>query len=339
MMMLSSSRRLGSCALWHNYRGSNLIDSLSTRRRFSTRPNDNKNPPPSLQKSQSDSSFKRSSSKIFGNGGSTKPTEQAVHSLPPRITFEDFLQADTNRDGRVTAAEWDSYVKSKSNTFDSAMRKGVTVHFPVPPTILREIIESHGFAITVNGLHYSLTLKPEGTTRDLIRNAEAQLERLERSITEMEATKAPLDAKAARHVRRVMSGLLGYLLLQAGVVAKLTFYSRFGWDIMEPITYFLTFGISLVGLIFFTWNRLEFSYPALAALVARRKAIKLYKKYNFDEESYLTLKHDRARVREYLESLMPAHRIFELESPVGIQPSVPPPSIPTFTQNDPKIAK
>lgn len=82
---------------------------------------------------------------------------------------------------------------------------------------------------------------------------------------------------------------------------------------MEPITYFLTFGISLVGLTFFTWNRLEFSYPALAALVARRKAIKLYSKNDFDEEAYLALKRDRERVQLYLEALIPSNRIFELE--------------------------
>jgi len=236
-----------------------------------------------------------------------------INPLPTQISFEDFLQADTNRDGRVTAAEWDNYVRNKQFAEDDPLFRGVTVHIPVSPEVMREIIESDGFGVTINGLHYSLHLKPEGKTLDLIIKAETDLNRLNAEIEELEKRKAPLDAAAGRYTRRVMSGLLGYLLLQAAVVAKLTFFSRFGWDIMEPVTYFITFGISLVGLSFFTWNRLEFSYPALAALIARRKAVRLYKKYNFDENNLISLRRDRDKVQRHLDAMVPAHRIYDLE--------------------------
>lgn len=67
-----------------------------------------------------------------------------------------------------------------------------------------------------------------------------------------------------------------------------------------------------MGLVFFTWNRLEFSYPALAALVARRKAEKLYRKHNFDEKELLALLSDRDRIKRQLDAMLPAHRNFRL---------------------------
>jgi hypothetical protein len=293
-------RAWGVRSLWQPWRRYQVVAEFGTMNR-------------STSKSSLKSSANRSTS--FTNPGLSRPKEDPTqHPMPAHISFEDFLQADTNRDGRVTAAEWDNYVRSKQSADEDPLQRGVTIHVPVSPGILKEIIGSDGFGITINGLHYSLNLKPEGRTIDLIKNAQLELQRLSKEIEILEAKKAPLDAAAARHVRRVMSGLLGYLLFQAGVVAKLTFFSRFGWDIMEPITYFLTFGISLVGLIFFTRNRLEFSYPALAALVARRKAIKLYKQYNFDEDAYLLLKREQATIKQHLDSLVPAHRIFDLEN-------------------------
>jgi len=238
--------------------------------------------------------------------------------LPAQVSFEDFLKADANRDGRVTATEWDNYIRSKQKVEADPNFRGLTIHIPISPQVLREVIENDGFGVTINGLHYSVNLKPEGETFQLIKYAEERLESIDNAIRELEDKKAPLEAAAARHTRRVMSGLLAYLLIQAGVVAKLTFFSRFGWDIMEPITYFITFGISLVGLTFFTWNRLEFSYPALAALVARRKAEKLYRKHNFDEEALLSLARQREQVQRQLDAMMPAHRIF---SPYQLQSS------------------
>lgn len=78
-----------------------------------------------------------------------------------------------------------------------------------------------------------------------------------------------------------------------------------GWDFTEPITYFITFSISLVGLIFFTWNRIEFSYPALAAAVARRKAGRLYVLHGFDVRRFAELQRRRSQIQQQLDALIP----------------------------------
>ena len=105
--------------------------------------------------------------------------------------------------------------------------------------------------------------------------------------------------------RFVLTGVLGYLLFQAGAIFKLTFFSRFGWDVMEPITYFITFGTGLFGYIFFTYNKLEYSYPAFAALITRRKAEKLYKSAGFDFQEYMDLKNEAEMLRQQLDAIVP----------------------------------
>lgn len=166
---------------------------------------------------------------VFGKG-----PDENFHQFGS-VTFEDFLQADTNRDGRVSSAEWESYVRSKAKSDQDPYLRGTNIHLPLSPSVLRDILESDGFGLTINGLHYSVHLQAEGDTAQLIESREAQLHRVCKKIEELEAAKAPLDAAAARHTRRVMSGILAYLVCQAATVAKLTFFSRFGWDVMEYV--------------------------------------------------------------------------------------------------------
>ena len=57
---------------------------------------------------------------------------------------------------------------------------------------------------------------------------------------------------------------------------------RFGWDVMEPICYFITFYVGVGSLMFFQLNRIEFSYPALYSALVQKKRNKLYTKRGFD---------------------------------------------------------
>ena len=39
----------------------------------------------------------------------------------------------------------------------------------------------------------------------------------------------------------VQYGILSYMCLQFGILARLTWW-EYSWDIMEPVTYFITYG-------------------------------------------------------------------------------------------------
>lgn len=227
----------------------------------------------------------------------------------PQISYEDFLRADANKDGRISSVEWENYVRSKYLQAQSTtllQAQGCTIHLPVSSEFIQSLLVNQAFGISLNGNQYTLQLQPVGKTLELIAEAQQKLEETRDKIRKMELVKLPLDRAASRHTNRVMSALLCYLFAQAAVVAKLTFFSRFGWDIMEPVTYFITFGISLGGFTFFTWNRLEFTYPALAGLLARRKAEKLYKKWGFNEQELNELKIKEAKILAQLTALLAA---------------------------------
>ena len=50
-----------------------------------------------------------------------------------------------------------------------------------------------------------------------------------------------LRKQAALRTNIVQFGILGYMCLVWGVLFRLTWY-EYSWDIMEPITYFITYG-------------------------------------------------------------------------------------------------
>ena len=75
------------------------------------------------------------------------------------------------------------------------------------------------------------------------------------------------------------------MVLQAGVVARFTWW-EFSWDIMEPITYLITYGTGIMALIYFGLTRAEYTYESLHGRLAHRNMNKLYAKNNFDMEHY-----------------------------------------------------
>jgi hypothetical protein len=226
-----------------------------------------------------------------------------------QVSFEEFLQADANGDGRVSSAEWERFLQKKALS-----EKGVSVRAPSALNV--EIPLSHeqlhmlagefeGLHISINGMRYRLSLTPEGGTAEVIAEKTAELSKVLTELARLELIKRPLDAKAARHTKRVLTIALVYLLAQAGVIAKLTFFSRFGWDVMEPITYFLTFGTAILGLAFFQFHKIEYSYPSLAAMVTQRKAAQVYRKHGFDIGRHTDLQHLAVRLEKQLQVLEP----------------------------------
>ena len=51
-----------------------------------------------------------------------------------------------------------------------------------------------------------------------------------------------LREQVAKKTLLTQYGILGAMCLQAGVLARLTWF-EYSWDIMEPVTYFITYGL------------------------------------------------------------------------------------------------
>ncbi len=157
---------------------------------------------------------------------------------PGEVTFQDFLDADTNKDGRVTAAEWESYLAKKKSINHETRFQGISIELPIPMQDGIRMLESEGIHVTVNGMRYAVSLKPVGTTEECLIEKQELLGRLIKELSELRSIQAPLDVKAANYTKRVLTGVFLYLISQATLIAKLTFFSRFGWDVMEPVCLF-----------------------------------------------------------------------------------------------------
>ncbi|KFQ06499.1 hypothetical protein N330_01943, partial [Leptosomus discolor] len=104
---------------------------------------------------------------------------------------------------------------------------------------------------------------------------------------------------------------------QFGILARLTWW-EYSWDIMEPVTYFITYGSAMAMYAYFVMTRQEYVYPD-----ARDRQYLLFfhkgaKKTRFDLEKYNQLKDaiaqaelDLKRLRDPLQVHLPIQQIDE----------------------------
>jgi len=114
--------------------------------------------------------------------------------------------------------------------------------------------------------------------------------KLKTEFESMSQLKGKIDKRAHNYANFWVLAAGGYMILQAGILARLTWW-EFSWDIMEPITYFITFSTGIVGWVYFAVTKAEYTYENLRDGIARRRREKLYKRLNFNIERYRELEH------------------------------------------------
>uniref|UniRef100_A0A2K5MGQ8 Calcium uniporter protein n=1 Tax=Cercocebus atys TaxID=9531 RepID=A0A2K5MGQ8_CERAT len=126
-----------------------------------------------------------------------------------------------------------------------------------------------------------------------------------------------ISRKAEKRTTLVLWGGLAYMATQFGILARLTWW-EYSWDIMEPVTYFITYGSAMAMYAYFVMTRQEYVYPE-----ARDRQYLLFfhkgaKKSRFDLEKYNQLKDaiaqaemDLKRLRDPLQVHLPLRQIGE----------------------------
>lgn len=66
--------------------------------------------------------------------------------------------------------------------------------------------------------------------------------------------KEELSKKAERRTTWVLWGGMAYMATQFGILARLTWW-EYSWDIMEPVTYFITYGTAMAMYAYFVLTR------------------------------------------------------------------------------------
>lgn len=81
-----------------------------------------------------------------------------------------------------------------------------------------------------------------------------RLEELKMEIEPLETGKMELDRTAEKRTKFLSWFGLGLMGLQFGLLARLTWW-EYSWDIMEPITYFVTYGTSIAMFAYYVVTR------------------------------------------------------------------------------------
>ncbi|VDI39172.1 Hypothetical predicted protein, partial [Mytilus galloprovincialis] len=122
-----------------------------------------------------------------------------------------------------------------------------------------------------------------------------RLEELKLQVQPYEKVKVDIEGKALKRTTGLAWVGLGLMSLQFGVLARLTWW-EYSWDIMEPVTYFITYGTSVAMFAYFVLTRQEYNYETLRD---RQYLIGLHKnakKSKMSVETYNKLKEEIAKV-------------------------------------------
>lgn len=145
-------------------------------------------------------------------------------------------------------------------------------------------------------------LNSEQFHTDQQRKVMARLEEVKVQLEPMEKVRLELYERAIRRARVLSWAGLGLMGLQFGFLARLTWW-EYSWDIMEPVTYFVTCGTAMAMYAYHVLTIQDYAYPDAhdreVVLTIHRWA----KKNAFDVAAFNRLRAEKTRLQFDLDRL------------------------------------
>uniref|UniRef100_H0WQF8 Calcium uniporter regulatory subunit MCUb n=1 Tax=Otolemur garnettii TaxID=30611 RepID=H0WQF8_OTOGA len=200
----------------------------------------------------------------------------------------------------------------------------------IPPSTLMDILLMNDFKLVINKIVYDVQCpKKENSTNEhavemenvkslvhslftVLHLEESQKKRehdllkkidhLKGQLQPLEQVKARIEARSEIKTSGLLWAGLALLSVQGGALAWFTWWV-YSWDIMEPVTYFITFANSMAFFAYFLVTRQDYSYSA----AKRRQILQFFhkrsKQQHFDVEQYNKLKEDLTKAKESLKQV------------------------------------
>ncbi|XP_037364261.2 calcium uniporter regulatory subunit MCUb, mitochondrial [Talpa occidentalis] len=200
----------------------------------------------------------------------------------------------------------------------------------IPASTLMDILLRNDFKLVINKIAYDVRCPPQAPPRgeptaetervkslvhrlftalhleELQKKREHHLLRtishLKAQLQPLEQVKARIEARSEAQASGLLWAGLALLSVQGGALAWLTWWV-YSWDLMEPVTYFLTFANSMVFFAYFLVTRQDYAYSAVKNRQFLHFFHKKAKKQHFDVVQYNKLKEDLAKAKAALEQL------------------------------------
>ncbi|XP_030643838.1 calcium uniporter protein, mitochondrial isoform X2 [Chanos chanos] len=129
-----------------------------------------------------------------------------------------------------------------------------------------------------------------------------RLNRLQQELTPLEQMKNEIASRAEFRSSRVLWYGLALLSVQGGALAWLTWWV-YSWDVMEPVTYFITYATSIGVFAYYVLTKQDYVYPEAKDRQFLHYFYKGAKRHRFNVQRYNRLKEELALVEEDLRRL------------------------------------
>ncbi|XP_075056768.1 calcium uniporter regulatory subunit MCUb, mitochondrial [Mixophyes fleayi] len=139
----------------------------------------------------------------------------------------------------------------------------------------------------------------------LLKKEQALLQRLEtvkEELQPLQQVKMNIMAMSDARTKHLKWIGLAYLSTQGGALAWLTWWV-YSWDIMEPVTYFITYGSAIAFYTYFLLTQVDYVYPDIQDRQFLHIFYKRAKKQRFDVEKYNKLRNEVAEIEGSLRRL------------------------------------
>ncbi|XP_054460519.1 calcium uniporter regulatory subunit MCUb, mitochondrial-like [Anoplopoma fimbria] len=152
----------------------------------------------------------------------------------------------------------------------------------------------------VHLLHTALHLPEHHLLKE--RQLLERLDNIKQELSPLEKMKAQLSHTADFHSSRAIWTGMALLSVQGGALAWLTWWV-YSWDVMEPVTYFITYATSIGVFAYYVLTKQDYIYPDAKDRQFLRYFHKAASRNNFNVEKYNKLRDELAEVEEDLRRL------------------------------------
>ncbi|KAG7159441.1 Calcium uniporter protein-like [Homarus americanus] len=242
-----------------------------------------------------------------------RPVTHTVQDLVHQLTHED------HGIDRVVLRTTDGVRISTSDSIESLLMtdfdliiNDISYRVVVPEEqklTLEELSDMGDVRQLVNKLYMALNVDQHQVMKE--RDIVAQIEDLKSQLAPLEKQRENLVAAAERRTAILAWAGLGYMALQFGFLARLTWW-EYSWDIMEPVTYFVTYGTAMGAYAYYVVTKQDFVLPEVRdrqfLLCFHKRAKKLgmdIGKYNVLKNRLAELQCDLERLRDPLALNLP----------------------------------
>ncbi|MEQ2261388.1 hypothetical protein XENORESO_009704 [Xenotaenia resolanae] len=129
-----------------------------------------------------------------------------------------------------------------------------------------------------------------------------RMDTIKQELSPLEKMKAQLSQTAEFQTSRALWTGMALLSVQGGALGWLTWWV-YSWDVMEPVTYFITYATSMAAFSYYILTKQDYVYPDVKDRQFLRYFYKGARKKQFSVQKYNKLKDELKQVEEDLRRL------------------------------------